>query len=132
MLSLALLATGCGGSSEASPLKKPVFVKEADAICAAAQSEREELRKELAEDDAGSEDTEGVMQRILEPVEDMTEEIADLGAPVGQEQEVEAIVSAYEAGIAKLEADPAGPQTVSAFAKANQLAEAYGLTGCTI
>jgi hypothetical protein len=131
---LAVLAIGCGGSSDAAPLKKPQFVAQAEEICATAQTEQDELGKEFAQqgESDGSEDTEAVMQEILEPVETMTEDLADLGPPKGQEKEVEAIIAAYEAGIAKLEAEPAGEGTVSAFDKANKLAEAYGLYGCTI
>ena len=131
---LAALATGCGDSSEAAPLKKSQFVKQADAICATAQGEREAQAKELAEqgESDDSEDAEEAIQKILEPVDKMTDELGDLGPPKGEEKEVEAIVAAYEEGASKLEADPAGPDSVSAFDKANQLAEDYGLTGCTI
>lgn len=129
---LVALVSGCGGSSDAAPLKQPVFVKEANAICAAAQNEREEQGKDLGPDSDGPEDADDVMQLLLEPVDKMTGEINDLGAPVGQEKQVEAIVAAYEAGIAKLEEEPESPNSVSAFNKANQLAAEFGLTDCTI
>lgn len=126
---LALLGTGCGGSSEAAPLKKSQFVKEADEICTNAQKERAEQSDELRESDDSEEE---VMQKLLEPVEGMVSEISDLGPPKGEEKEVEAIIAAYEAGIEQLESEPAGQNTVSAFDKANKLAEGYGLTDCTI
>lgn len=131
---LAVLALGCGGSSDAAPLKKPQFVAQAEEICATAQTEQDELGKEFSKQGAsdGSEDQEAVMQEILEPVEKMSEGLADLGPPKGQEKEVEAIIAAYEDGIAKLEAEPAGEGTASVFDKANKLAEGYGLHGCTI
>jgi hypothetical protein len=132
---LAALASGCGGSSEAAPLKKPQFVKEANAICATAQGERKaqvEALAEQSENSDGSEDAKEVMQTLLEPVGKMSDELGDLGPPKGEEKEVKAIIAAYEEGASKLEADPGGPDSVSAFDKANELAEAYGLTDCTI
>lgn len=132
---LAAVAIGCGGSSEAAPLKKPQFVQQANAICMTAQGEREAQGKELEKqggESGGSEDTEAAMEQILEPVETMVGELSDLGPPKGEEQQVEAIVEAYEEGISALEADPGGADSVSAFDKANGLAEDYGLFECTI
>lgn len=132
---LAALAAGCGGSSDAAPLKKSQFVAQADAICVTAQEEREAQGKEMADQGAdadSSEDPEEVMQEILEPVEKMTDELSDLGPPKGEEKQVEAIVAAYEEGSEALEADPGGPDSVSAFDKANKLATEYGLSDCTI
>lgn len=125
---LAALAIGCGGSSEAAPLKKAQFIKQGDAICATAQAERKGQRQEATDQSSDSD----VMRVLLEPVENMTEELGDLGVPVGQEKQVEGIISAYEEGAAKLEADPGGPNSVAAFDKANKLAADYGLTGCAI
>jgi hypothetical protein len=122
------LSLGCGGSSEAAPLGRAQFIKQGDAICATAQAARGDQREELSGQDSDSE----VVGILLEPIEQMTEELAGLGAPVGEEKQVDAIVSAYEEGAAKLEADPGGPDSVTAFDKANELAEDYGLTGCAI
>lgn len=132
---IAALAIGCGGSSQAAPLKKAQFITQADAICAAAQGEREAQGKEVAEQGSssgGSEEAEAVMQMLLEPVAKMTEELGELGPPKGEEKQVEAIVEGYEEGVSKLEADPAGPESVSAFDQANKLAAEYGLSNCAI
>jgi hypothetical protein len=129
---LATLALGCGGSSEAAPLKKPQFVKQANAVCVTTQAEREAQGKEIAKQGSSSEDPEAVMQQLLEPVEKMTQELGNLGPPKGDEKQVEAIIEAYEAAASKLEADPGGADSSSAFDQANKLAAAYGLTDCTI
>jgi hypothetical protein len=127
---LAALVVGCGGSSsDAAPLKKSQFVKQADEVCASAQKERADQRGELTEsEDAGGE----LMQTLLEPVETMTDDLAELGPPVGQEKEVEAIIAAYQQGISKLEAEPNAPDASTAFDKANEMAEGYGLSDCVI
>lgn len=132
---LAALIAGCGGSSDAAPLKKPQFVKQANAICDSAQAERQALGKKFAGGGEGSGDSaeaEEVMGEILEPVETMTEQLAELGPPKGEEKEVEAIVSAFEAANAKLAAEPDGGNPVAAYDKANGLAAAYGLSSCSI
>jgi hypothetical protein len=69
----------------------------------------------------------------LPAVEKMTEELGELGPPPGDSQKVRAIVDAYEAGIKKIEADPGNlTAVINTFTKANQLAEEYGLTDCSI
>lgn len=132
---LTAAAIGCGGSSEAAPLKKAEFVNQANAICVTAQAEREGQRQELAEsadESGGPGEAEAVMALLLEPIDQMTEELGDLGPPKGQEKEVAAIVAAYEEGASKLEADPSGVDSSAAFDKANELAQEYGLKACTI
>src|ERR1044071_6678232 len=122
---LTLLALGCGGSSDAAPLKRPQFVKQASEVCAGAQAERTEQKDELTESEDSEEE---VMQTLLEPVENMADGLSALGPPEGEEKEVEAMIAAYEEGIASLEAEPTGPDAVSAFDKANGLAEGFGLS----
>jgi hypothetical protein len=131
---LASIGIGCGGSGEAEPLTKPAFMAQASAVCAKAQTAREGQRQELAElgGDSGAEDPAAVMDLLLKPVEEMSDELGDLGPPKGEEAEVGAIVSAYEEGAAELEADPVAGNAVTAFDRANRLAAAYGLTECAI
>lgn len=132
---LAAIAAGCGNSSSTEPLTKAEFVAQADAICASAQQERKSQSKELVEQNAeaaGSEEAEAATQQLLEPVEKMTEELADLGPPKGDAQEVAAIIAAFEKGSAAVSADPTGPKVTSAYGEANQLAAEYGLADCSI
>lgn len=131
-----LTSVGCGDSADAGPLTKSQFLQEADSICRTANQEREEALKEAAEQEdtgGGSESEYFVTEAALPPVESMTEDLGDLVPPRGDEKEVEAIIAAFEQGIARIEADPTDLTTaVSAFTKANQLSEAYGLKDCTI
>jgi hypothetical protein len=73
-----------------------------------------------------------VVEHLVAPVGTMAEELGGLGPPKGDEKQVAAIVKAFEAGVAKLEADPLASNAPSAFAKADELAAAYGLTDCVI
>jgi len=125
---------GCGGSGDSGPLKKSAFVEEANAICVEAEEERKQGTDDLVDGDEvdPSEEAEVVSEALVSPVQTMAEELGDLGPPKGDEKQVEAIVAAFEAGIAKAEADPVGSESGLPFAKANELALEYGLTDCTI
>jgi hypothetical protein len=133
-LAVALIAAGCG-SSEPDPLTKAEFTKQGNSICKNSAEEREAKTSEAAKEDKGGSEEEEfetfVADAALPPIQDMTEELAGLGVPKGDEKEVEAMVVAFEVGVEKLEANPrtlSGP----AFAKADKLAEDYGLTECKI
>jgi hypothetical protein len=130
----ALVPSGCGDSSEAAPLKKSAFVQQANVICVDATQERNEASKELTENegDGGSAEAAEAAEALVSPVESMAGEISDLGAPKGDEKEIEEIVAAFEAAAAKVEKDPLAPESTSAFAEANEMATAYGLTDCSV
>jgi hypothetical protein len=137
-----VLAIGCGGSSSggststssvstsSGPLDKSEFVQQANAICANAESERDEVLRSAG----GAEPTGGELAMdALPPVQKMTEELGELTPPAGDEKQVTRIVAAFEAGIEKIEANPGDLNAdIAAFAEADRLAEAYGLTECTI
>jgi hypothetical protein len=129
-LAVAILLCGCGSSSGSESLSKSEFVAEANAICKNAEAERQEALQDISDENPkATELTDGA----LPSVEKMTEELGDLGPPPGDKQKVRAIVAAYEAGIGKIEADPENlTAVVNTFTKANQLAEEYGLTDCSI
>jgi hypothetical protein len=124
---------GCG-SSDSGPLKKSAFVEEANAICVEAEEGRKQGTEDLVNDGEvdSSEEAEVVSEALVSPVQTMTEELSDLGPPKGDEKQVEAIVAAFEAGVAKVETDPVGAEARLPFAKANELALEYGLMDCTI
>ena len=125
-----LALTGCGGSSSADPTNKAQVIQEANSICVSAAFERSEALEEAAD---GDPQVAQLAVDALQPVEEMTEELADLAAPAGEENEIKAIVRAFEASIREVRAEPADPTVViAAFAEPNRLAEEYGLTDCAI
>lgn len=99
-----------------------------------AEEERKQGTDDLVNGDEvdPSEEAEVVSEALVSPVQAMAEELGDLGVPNGDEKQVEAIVAAFEAGVAKVEADPVGSESGLSFAKANELALEYGLTDCTV
>jgi hypothetical protein len=139
LLAAAAIAGGCGGGGEAEPLSRAAFVKQGNAICLQAGEERGSALKEAASDgeqdpaSSGEAELEEFVTEIaLPPIEQMTEELDDLGVPKGDEKQVAAIVGGLERGIAQLEADPSSAMTDAPFAAANRMAQAYGLAACTI
>lgn len=130
----AIATVGCGGSGDSEPLKRTAFVEEANGICVEAEEARKQGTDDLLDGDEvdPSEEAEVVSEALVAPVQTMTDELADLSPPKGDEKQVEAIVAAFEGGVAKVEADPVGSEAETPFAEANELALEYGLTDCTI
>jgi len=126
--------SGCGGSGEADTLTKAEFVKEANQICSNARGELEDGLAEAADGEGEPQRGELVTEVILPTVQQMSEDLGDLGPPQGDEKEVRAIVAGFEGGVRKVEANTGADlaQDVAAFGHADQLAEEYGLTDCRI
>jgi hypothetical protein len=132
---MVTVGLGCGGgSSEPTSLTKSEFVKQANKSCLSAEEERKLHSEDLSGAGEGSlsEEEKEVTEALVAPVEAMTEELRGLGPPRDDAKEVKAIIAAFEAGIRRVEREPTGSGSVSAFAKANELALDYGLTDCTI
>ena len=74
-----------------------------------------------------------VTDEVIPSLQSQHDEIADLSAPEGAEEQADALLAALQSGIDALEADPASIQAAGAdapLAKANQLADKLGLTDC--
>lgn len=140
VLAVLAVGAGCGGDDDSSSLTKAEFVKQADAICKKQEEKKnneltaayEKLGKEKKE---GKKEQEAVITDVaLPPISQMTEELADLGAPEGEEEKVEEMVGAFEEEVQKIEDDPAGTLTgkVGTFDEANKLAKDFGLKDCSL
>jgi hypothetical protein len=140
---LAAAAAGCGSDDEpgdfspvvSDPLSKVEFLREADRICFAS-----EARIEAAADDlvtGGSEPEPSEVERVaisivVPALESEVRAIRAIGAPEGDEQQVDAILAATEQGIAAIERDPRGllDGVPAPLTRAQRLAEAYGSRQC--
>lgn len=152
VLVIGLVAAGCGSSDDSTTgstdggetstasLTKPELIKQGDEICTTGNEAIEEEAEAFAEENeidiekATTEQQEEVVAQVVAPeIKAQAEEIAALGAPSGDEDEVEAIVTAVEDAAAEAEEDPsliveeegAGP-----FQEANELATDYGFKVC--
>lgn len=157
-LTIALIGAGCGGGSDgsdgtgsapeeagdgASSISKAEFLKKADNVCAEGGKEVEAefqayLKKNNLEE--GKETPAENKAHVVEIAETIAipglqqqvKEIRALGAPSGEEAEVEAFIGAVEEALKEGEAEPASliGATSELFAKADKLAQEYGLKVC--
>lgn len=141
VLAVGLLATGCGGGDDskasdeptAAAITKADFTEQANAICAKGNAEIETAANALGDDPTTDQITQFATDTLVPNVQGQHDSISDLGAPKGDEVDVDAILTALQDGIDTLAADPAviTAEGDDPFAAANDLAAAYGLTDCT-
>lgn len=131
LLPLALLVTGCGGD-EPEPLTKDEFATQANKICSDGNAELETAAEELGDEPTEEQIEEFVTDTVLPNLQEQHDELEDLAAPEGDEDEVEEILDALQEGIDGIEEDPAGAITSGEdpLAEASELAGEYGLTEC--
>jgi hypothetical protein len=147
---LAVVAAGvvgCGSSDDessdgtvtTSSLTKAEYVEKVDEICAAGKRTMTlAFAKYAAEHGSPSNLVEpklapGILTVLVPAIHVQDEEIEELGAPEGDEAEIEAFIAARERIVAKAEKNP--PKTIFQFGDAfrhspNKLAAKYGLRAC--
>jgi hypothetical protein len=144
LVALAALVAGCGGgddtTDETVTLTKTEFIKQGDAICKEGNKEIQEGFEEYAEEndlpqnkepstEQGIEITETV---ILPGVQQQAEEIRELGAPEGDEDQVDELLTSLEDAVAEGEEDPEllFKGETDPFGEVNELAVDYGFKVC--
>lgn len=126
-----------GSETSSEPLTKTAFVKQAEEICHQGLVEKDDGVQKALKQLAGSKPAADanaavVEEAVLPPYRQIIDRLGQLGAPKGDEAEVEKIVEQYEAALKKAEADPAKAAEQNPFSAADKTAEAYGLEGCTL
>jgi hypothetical protein len=122
VLSTALLTAGCGGSSNASdasaaseaPLTKAEFIKQGDAICEKAHQKiydeakkyREVHAKELEKLGGVAAEEKLIRLVMLPAVLEEAKGMEALGAPKGDDKQIESFVAAIERGVEKAKKNP--------------------------
>lgn len=141
---LAMIVGGCGGGDEetsaaGAELSKAEFLKQGNAICAKGNKEVSKGYEAFAKERnlQNQEPTEELLAEAVEAVllpsvTRQVEELRELGAPAGDEKQVDKILTAAEKAIEETEEKPApaGVTTGGPFAEAKELAAAYGLKRC--
>jgi hypothetical protein len=142
LVALAALVAGCGGGSDTTDsatvvLTKAEFIKQGDAICKEANEANQAEAEEYAEENgfelekASKDQLEEAVGAVLVPsLEQQAEELDALGAPKGDEKQVEEIIAALEDATGEIEDDPSLVFKAETLKKPNQLAEAYGYKVC--
>ena len=139
----ALVVTGCGGRSDSSStatgsISKAAFIKKADAVC---QKGTERMQRAILvflkqhkdvqrPNKAQSEKLVGTA--IVPSVKTELEELKALDAPEGDEERVDAIISALEEGLETAEDNPEAVVASSdaVFGISGRLAGEYGAEVC--
>jgi predicted Zn-dependent peptidase len=129
-----LALAGCGEgepkAAEPSALTKADYIKKADAICADSEARLDELGADISENTSMEEIQTFLEKKAIPEVTAMVAKIRELEPPKADEEQVDAMLDAIEAEIAKVEKDPMALMGDNAFAAANKLAAGYGLTTC--
>jgi hypothetical protein len=145
--SLIALFVGCGADDEpvTEPLEPPAiskaqFLAEADRICRSGDSQIEAIGDDLYTDvERGERPSPGEVRRfatgvIVPRIESEITAIRALGAPEGDEKEVEAILRATEDGVREIKRDPEGivDGPPAGLKRAGDLATRYGSQECGV
>ena len=134
-LAAGLVAAGCGGSddndtSTAASLTKPEWIAKADSIC---KQGAQEINQAASQQFGNQKPTEDQVQQftksnLLPKIQSEVDSIRALGAPSGDEHQVNKLLDTVQADIDK--AKSANTIENSAFADGNALANQYGLKVC--
>jgi hypothetical protein len=141
VVAIVVVAAGCGGedSSTGGPsISKEAFIAKVDAICKRGNGRVEVAFADFLEENKDLKrpkpaDFEGLVGDVLVPsVKREIEEVRALGAPDGDEEDVDEMVDALEEGVETAERNPKAVTNSSdaVFGIASRLAEEYGLEVC--
>lgn len=141
---IALVAAGCGGGNNngggsvtgSTSLTKAEFISKGDAICEKGEkkfpaemeafAQEHKVTKRISQA-LGEEATQTVLVPSLQAQAD---QLARLGAPSGEEDEVEAIVGGLQGVLAEAEDDPSVIESAGQLAEVANLAKSYGFEVC--
>lgn len=138
------LVAGCGGGDETTDetvtLTKAEFIKQGDAICKEGNQEINKGFEDFYEENDLPENQEPNKEQSIEIVETVIlpsiqqqgEGIRDLGAPEGDEEQVDELLDSLDEAVAAGEDDPESlfKSDTDPFGDTNQLATDYGFKVC--
>lgn len=139
---VALVVAGCGSSDETTTdetvtLTKAEFIKQGDAICQKGNDESEKEAEEFAEENdfdlekASDEQLEEAVSEVLVAnLRGQLDELEALGAPEGDEEQVEEIVDSLEGATEEIEDDPGVVFDGEVLKEPGELAQDYGFKVC--
>jgi hypothetical protein len=141
LAAFAVLVAGCGGGDDTTDstasLTKVEFIKQGDAICKESNKQSEAEAEEFAEDNdfklegASKGQLEEAVTEVLVPsLNQEAEELDALGAPEGDEDQVEGIVVSLEDAAGEIEDEPSLVFEEKVLKKPSQLAGSYGFKVC--
>lgn len=144
VLATASVGVGCGGdddngsgvsstTSTATALTKQEFLKRGNHICEQAQKHINAAEQKLGDNPSQAEVDEFTTQTAIPTIQYEIAGVQGLAPPSGDEDQVDAIITAAQQALDKLKADPnliTASGKDNPFAHTNTLANQYGLTAC--
>lgn len=140
LVALSALVAGCGGGDDGDTtvtLTKAELIEKGDAICAKANKQSETEAEDFAKENdfelagASKEQLEEAVAEVLVPsLNQQVEELDALGAPEGDEEQVEEIIVSLEDAAGEIEDDPALVFQGAVLKEPSQLAKDYGFEVC--
>jgi hypothetical protein len=141
LVALAAVVAGCGSDSETTEsLTKVEFIKRADAICEKNEgkvtSEFEDYAEEKGWDEnkepSKEQQEEAIVEVVGPNVQAQVDEIRELGAPEGDEETIDEMLTAVEEGVERIEEEPQllTEEAKNPLAEGSKLARDYGLEKC--
>jgi hypothetical protein len=136
---LAAVIAGCGDddSETTATITKAELIKQGDQICEKANEQSETEAEEFAEENdftlekASEEQIEEAVTEVLVPnLNGQAEDLEELGAPEGDEEQVEEIIVSLEGAADKIEDEPGLVFEGEVLKEPSKLAEAYGFEVC--
>jgi ABC-type transporter Mla MlaB component len=131
-----------GAAAAKAPLRRPVFIKKATAICnhttAKVDSEGIAALRKVERESGNSErkaKVEYIPEWLVPTLEDELAELRSLGAPSGDEKQIDAVFATLEEVVEKAKTEPEKYLYLQVHAKypylkVEELATAYGIPEC--
>ncbi|MCW2792697.1 MAG: hypothetical protein JWO76_1795 [Nocardioides sp.] len=141
-LAVGLAVSGCGGKedsgSKADASSSPTlaittadFTAQANAICAAGNEEIQTAADALGDGPTQEQIEAFASDTLVGNIQGQHDNIEELGAPAGSEDDVTAMLDSLQSGIDAVTADPSLiTSDTDPFGEANDLAAGLGLTEC--
>jgi len=136
-LALGGIAAGCGSSSDdsttsttAAAISKADFLAKGNQICKQGNDAINTAGNQLGNSVNEQQLEDFASSTVVPNVQKQIDGIKALGAPAGQEAQVNAMLAAAQSGVDELKSDPSKIKDDSLFKDANQKANAVGLTEC--
>jgi hypothetical protein len=135
-LALGGIAAGCGGSSDdnststTAAISKADFLAQGNQICKQGNDEINTAGKQLGNSVNEQQLEDFAANTVVPSIQKQIDGIKALGAPAGEEAQVNQLVSTAQADLDKLKADPSQIKDDGLFKDANQQANTIGLTEC--
>ena len=139
LLATGLIAAGCGdddddgGGDGEEALTKEQFIAQADALCSSEDQKVDQAAEQLGKNPSQAEQQAFITETALPNIQGQIDGIRDLGAPEGEEDQVNEFLDTAEEALGRAEADPSlflGEQGQDPFAETRQLASDLGLKEC--